>query len=168
MKRFLLVIAVSGLVACQPSSPEGIASDGTASDGTTADALVESEVATFLDAYASALENRDTLLLPAMYVADGRFEWLEDGVVRYRSADEVLTSLASFPAEARIHTEYTDPSIRSVGTGVAVASMTFATTIGEGQGGFHFGGVISMVLERDTVGWKIVAGHTSTANEGGR
>lgn len=168
MKRFLLVMAVCGLVACQPSSPEGMTSDGTASEGTTADTLVGSEVTTFLEAYASALENRDTLLLPTMYVADGRFEWLEDGVVRYRSSDEILASLASFPAEARIHTEYTESSIRSVGTGVAVASMTFATTIGEGESGFRFGGVISMVLERDTVGWKIVAGHTSTANEGGR
>ena len=159
LKRRLLAIGALALTACSqpPADPPG---DGPAD---TVD-----EVTAFLDSYRAALDGRDTLALPSFYVGDGRFAWLEDGEIRYRSAAEVSASLSSLPEGMRVSTDYQGTIVQPVGAGVATATMQFLTQIGEGPSAFEFGGVISMTLERGPDGWRIVTGHTSTASPQGR
>ena len=103
-----------------------------------------------------------------MYADDGRFEWIEDGEIRYRSSDDVLAGLAAFPSDAAIHTEYTGREIVPVGDAGARVSMAFRTVIGEGPSAFEFGGMMTMVLDKGPTGWRIVGGHTSSARQDGR
>lgn len=125
-------------------------------------------VADFLKVYRTALDERDAAVLPTLYVDDERFEWLENGEVRYRSAEEVIASLASFPPEMRVESAYADTSVQCVGEDGAAVSMSFETTIGEGESAFAFTGAISMTLERSDEVWRIVNGHTSTHGDDDR
>ena len=128
---------------------------------------VEDQVGRFLESYRMAGADRDTAMLRTMYVDDGRFEWIEDGQVRYRSPDDVIAALASLPGDMSMSTEYDGIAVTLVGSTGARASMNFQTEMGEGSSAFQFGGMISLLLEQDPSGWRIVAGHTSTVRSDG-
>jgi hypothetical protein len=123
---------------------------------------LKGEVATFLEQYLAAISSRDAANIRNAYVNDDRFVWIEDGKVRYRQVDEVLASLAAFPAGSSIRTELADLTVVPVGESTAHAWASFRTTVGEGQRAFSFGGAISFTLERTGKSWKIVGGHTSS------
>ena len=123
---------------------------------------ITEEVATFLNNYLSAIGSRDATKIRAAYVEDDRFVWIEDGKVRYRKIDEVLASLAMFPAGSAIRTELKDLTVVPISQSAAHAWATFRTSVGEGSSGFAFGGAISFTLERHGDSWKIVGGHTSS------
>lgn len=120
------------------------------------------EVASFLDAYLTAINTRDFDVIGRAYVDDGRLVWIEDGEVRYRSADAVLASLGAFPEGSAIRTELSDLVVVPLGVAGAHAWATFSTTVGTGPSSFSFGGAISFVLEREDGLWKLVGGHTSS------
>ena len=120
------------------------------------------EVETFLQQYMDAAASGDADAIRDTLVDDGRFAWVEDGAVRYRSAEEVLKGLASLPPNAEITTELKDLEVVAAGTSGAHAWGTFTTTLGSGEQAFSFGGAISFVLERTEDGWKLVGGHTSS------
>ena len=157
MKKVLAVSFVVCVLGC-----------GEATEVVQSPAEVEDAVASFLDAYRLAIETRDAALLQTMYVADGRFQWIEDGEVRYGSADDVLAGLASLPADAAIRTDYNGREIVPVGNAGASVSTRFRTVMGEGPSAFEFGGMMTMVLEEGPAGWRIVSGHTSSPRQPGR
>jgi len=130
--------------------------------------LFEDEVAGFIELYQSAIEARDVDVLGALYADDGRFEWVEDGAVRYRSPEDVLAGLAGLPSGSAIHTEYERRSIIPVGDIGARVSTRFRTVVGEGESAFEFGGMMTMVLEKGPAGWRLLGGHTSSTRQGGR
>jgi ketosteroid isomerase-like protein len=143
------LIATSLLIACAPLQPAPLAG-------------LEDEVSAFLTGYLEAIEARDAARIREAYVADERFAWIEDGKVRYRRVEDVLSSLATFPVDSPIRTELTELSVVSVGPVAAHAWALFKTTVGEGAKAFAFGGAISFVLERDGKRWRIVSGHSSS------
>ncbi len=120
------------------------------------------EVAALLDRYLSAIEARDTAEIRAVYADDGRFVWIEEGEVRYRSPDGVLVGLASFPRGTAIRTELTGLTVVPLGRSAAHAWAGFTTSVGEGSGAYSFGGAISFLTERIDGSWRIVGGHTSS------
>jgi len=158
VRKTLRVWVVVGVVGCGGA-------------GEAAPALsdrVEEEVATFLGSYLTAVETRDVALLRTLYADDGRFQWIEDGEVRYRSPDDVLAGLTALPIDAAIRTEYDGRGIARVGNSGARVSTRFHPVIGEGPGAFECGGMMTMVLERGPTDWRIVGGHTSSARQDGR
>lgn len=116
----------------------------------------------FLKHYMDAAASADVDAIRGALASDGRFAWVEDGAVRYRSADDVLQGLASLPPDAEIVTELKDLEVVALGKTGAHAWGTFTTTLGSGEQAFSFGGAISFVLERQKDGWKLVGGHTSS------
>ena len=139
------------LVACAPLQHAPTSSSG-----------LKEEVAAFLTDYLAAIGSRDTTKIRNSYVTDDRFVWIEDGKVRYRRVDDVLASLATFPAGSAIRTELKDLTVVPVSQSAANAWATFRTSVGEGASGFSYGGAISFTLERQGTTWKIVGGHTSS------
>lgn len=121
-----------------------------------------SSVSSFLSGYLRAVEARDERAIRDSYVDSDRFAWVEDGRVRYRSADEVLAGLKAIPAATPIRTTLTDLVVVPLGGGAAHARATFATTIGIAPSAFTFGGAITFALEQQGGRWRIVAGHTSS------
>lgn len=117
----------------------------------------------FLDAYLDAVAVRDTAALRSMYAGPDRLVWIEEGEVRYRSADEVFRSLDQFPPGASIETELEPPALAELSGGGVHAWGSFTTTVtGEGSS-YSFGGLMSVVLEPTESGsWRIVGGHVSS------
>lgn len=152
MKRAFALGVVLGILGCQVVEE---------SNQSTA-AAVSGEVENFLDSYRQAIEARDASALKKMYVEDDRFAWIEDGEVRYRSPEDILTGLAGLSSDVVIQTEYQDVEVSPVGNDGARAVMGFRTVIGEGPSAYRFGGIVSIVLEKSPSGWRIVSGHTST------
>ncbi len=157
MKHWIAVGIALGTVACGDGEETVPPPSESVTD------VVGAEVETFLDSYRLAMETRDTTRLRAFYVDDGRFEWIEDGEVRYRSPEEIFDALAALPANGMIRTEYLDTQISTFGDAGARVSGGFHTVFGEGDSAFEFGGMMSLVLEEGPTGWQIVGGHTSTA-----
>ena len=158
MKKMFVVFVLCGLAAC---------GGGGERDQETSISL-EDEVSSFLEAYQTAIDSRDIDVLRTLYVGDGRFEWVEDGSVRYRSPDDVLAAFSGLPPDAPVQTEYEGRTITSVGDAGATVSMRFHTVVGEGPSAFEFGGMMTMVLEKGQSGWHIISGHTSSPRQGGR
>ena len=158
MIKLLTLCVVAGVLGC----------GGTKDAGHPPAEDMEEEVANFLRSYLSAFETRDVALIQTLYVDDGRFQWIEDGEIRYRSSDDILAGLAALPSDAAIRTELNEREITPVGNAGARISTRFRTVIGEGPTAFEFGGMMTMVLEKGPTGWRIVGGHTSSAGQDGR
>ena len=92
MRNVLLGCIVVGVLGCGHSEEVGQPPSGN----------IDDEVASFLELYLGALETRDVALLETLYADDGRFEWIEDGQIRYRSPADVLAGLAALPSDASI------------------------------------------------------------------
>ncbi len=158
MKKAFTVCIIVGVLGCggDQDGPQPRPAD------------TQTEVASFLESYDLALTTRDVALLRTLYAEDGRFEWIEDGEIRYRSPDDILAGLAALPSDAAIRTEYEGRTITPVGAVGARVSTRFVTVIGEGPTAFEFSGMITMVLEKGPAGWRIVGGHTSSERQDGR
>ena len=127
-------------------------------------AAVEQQVRDFLGKYRAAIESRQIEALRALYVNDDRFAWFEDGSERYSTPNDVVQALSALPQNMSLHTEYSGTRVLVLSRDLAMVRSSFQTRLGEaGQEGFSFGGAMTMLVERDPEGWKIVSGHTSTA-----
>jgi len=153
-KKVTRVAVAVLLAACSPAARDAPVS--SASDG------LAGEVGAVIDRYVSAASAGDSMAIRDILVADDRFAWIEDGDLRYRSADEVLDGLRGFPADTQIETTLSDLTVVPLGESGAYAWSPFTTTVGQGTGGFSFGGLLSFVLERRDGAWRIVGGHTSS------
>jgi hypothetical protein len=123
---------------------------------------VRAEVSAFLDDYLSAYATLDTGAIRGLYVSDGRFAWLEDGAVRYRSVEDILQGLAALPPGMRIETTFEESRATVLSTDLATVQSGFESSFSGPGGGFSLRGVSSMVLGREAGGWRIVSGHSST------
>ena len=119
------------------------------------------EVEAFLERHHSTLEAREPDAIRQLYVTDERFAWFEDGVKRYASPEDIVKALAAYPAGMSIETEYSGTLVDVLSPTLASVHTGFETKIGEGEASFAFGGVITMLLERDA-DWRIVTGHSSS------
>lgn len=119
----------------------------------------------FVEAYMRAISARDETALREMIVTGERFMWIEDGVVRYTSADGVLEGLRSLGDDARIETTLSDEVEQALGEDAVVYTAAFETSVGSGAGGFSFSGRMSLFLERTEAGFVLVGGHTSSARQ---
>lgn len=145
------LVAIALLSACAAIQP-----------ATSVQASLKNEVAAFLQGYLVAIDRRDSVAIRSAFIADDRLVWIEEGRVRYRRVEEVLSGLAGYPAGSPIRTELVDLSVAPVGAAGAHAWASFKTTVGEGSQAFAFQGAISFVLERDGTRWRILGGHTSS------
>ena len=60
----------------------GCSNDGEA--GPQPQDSLDEEIASFLDVYLTAVDTRDAALLQTLHAEGDRFQWIEDGEVRYR------------------------------------------------------------------------------------
>jgi hypothetical protein len=100
--------------------------------------------------------------LSQLYSARSDFRFLESGVVRYNSAGAIREALRSVPAGTRIQTEYTNVAVQPMAPGLAGVSALFSTQFVDSAGrGFGFAGAISLTLQHEATGWRILSGHSS-------
>lgn len=119
------------------------------------------EIDSFLDEWNTAIAKGDAAAIQSAYVTDDRFQWFEDGVLTYRSSNEIAARLSQFPKGTIIDTKLSDVDVRLLTDKLAYGSAAYATKITMPTGPFEFRGVFTMLLERDNGRWKFVSGHTS-------
>lgn len=118
-----------------------------------------------IEAYVDAVNALDVDSAGTFYSARGDFVWLEEGVIRYRSARESRESLAGLAQMASSATlTLSDLIVTALGPEAAVASCHFVQEIGmDGGAGFSFSGAMTIVLRKEDGRWLFVSGHTSSS-----
>jgi hypothetical protein len=100
--------------------------------------------------------------LSQLYSARSDFRFLESGEVRYASASTIREALRALPPGTRIRTEYSDMAVQPMAPGLVGVSALFSSQfVDSAGGGFGFSGAISLTLQQESAGWRIIAGHSS-------
>ena len=100
----------------------------------------------------------------ALYSTRPEFRWVENGSIAYRSAADIRTALSGMPAGTRVETKYDDTEITPLAPGVASVFTLFETRLGEPGAAFAgFEGAMTITFVREAAGWRMLAGHTSSA-----
>lgn len=129
---------------------------------------IRDSVRATLDAYNAHYTAKNWDVVLQYYAEDDRFVWVEDGVIRYRSAAEIRQALESLPPSMHVETTYSDTKISVLSSDVASVVTGFETQFTDSTGtGFSFGGMITMTLIRDEGGWSIFGGHVSSPKRRG-
>jgi len=166
MRRFLLTTVIAALCA----SPLAAQSRGGAAPKPAAPATGDAggEVRATFAAYSRALNAADWTRVISFYADDPRFEWIEDGEVRYASKDAIAPSFEAMKETgSTIVFKNEPPHVAVLAPGVAALRTTFETTIVDKEGKpFTFGGLLTIDLIKTPNGWKFLRGHTSSANGG--
>lgn len=126
-------------------------------------AAIRDSVQALLQSFRTQTAAQEWDSVARLYADDARFRWVEDGVVRYRSAAAVRQALAALPRNVRVETSYRDTEIFAVAPGVASVVTGFETKFTDSTGtAFSFGGVITMTVVHLDGGWRFLTGHTSS------
>lgn len=124
--------------------------------------LVHAEVLAFLDEWNRAVATQDQAAIRAAYADGHQLLWFEDGMLRYQSGDDILSAMQQFPRDTHIHTIFSNVTTRLLSARHVYCSATFQTSLTMPTSGFEYGGIITMLLERQEGGWVFIDGHTST------
>ena len=148
----LLLLGCSRPVPSEPLTPEHRA------------AMVDS-VTSMLAAWQAAVDSRDANRVAAFYATEPDFRWIEDGAVRYASAEQVVEAYRSMmPSVRAIELTLDDPQVTPLAAGVALVTTVFTQkvtdTLGEVTG---YAGALTMTAIHADSGWRFLAGHTSAA-----
>ncbi len=164
------VFVAFALIACGEDDPPGAATGashgdppGAATSAALSGAAEQARAA--VDAYVAAVNALDPDSAGSFYSDSPDFHWIEDGAVRYQSAQASRESLAALVAIAS-STELTvsDLSVTALSPDIAVATSHFVQAIRvEGGQGFAFAGALTIVLRRENGRWLFASGHTSSA-----
>lgn len=120
------------------------------------------EVQAFLQRWNTAIAEGNASAVRSAYSDSPRFAWHEDGALRYRSREEIVASLGSFPPGTRVTTELSEIAARELAHPHVHVSAAFRTRLTMPSGPFAFSGVFTATLERTAEGFVFVDGHTST------
>lgn len=131
-------------------------------------AAVEEGARAAIEAYVDAASALDLDSAGSFYSDSDDFQWLEQGVVRYGSAQaarESFAGLAAMASSARL--TLSDLTVTALGPVAAVATCHFVQEIGiDGGAGFSFSGAMTIVLRNEDGRWVFVSGHSSSAETG--
>ncbi|MGQ0542894.1 MAG: YybH family protein [Blastocatellia bacterium] len=120
------------------------------------------EITAFLDKWNIAIANSDLAAIRSAYVSDARFQWFQEGVLKYRSSSEIVEQRSKYPKETAIVTKLSDIEVRLLNDQLAYGSVAFKTKLSMPTDSFEFSGMFTMLLEKTDGHWKFVSGHTST------
>jgi ketosteroid isomerase-like protein len=115
--------------------------------------------------YSQVLNAADWPAVLSFYADDPRFEWIEDGEVRYASKDAIAPAFeAMVGTGSKIHYKAAPPHIAVLAPNVVNLRTKFETTIIDKDGKpFTFGGMITIDMIKTKDGWKFLRGHTSAS-----
>jgi len=127
-------------------------------------AIVDS-VNTMLTAFRQAAGSLDPDSVARFYVTDSTFRWIEDGVIRYTSRDQIAAAYRGVVGTVTAtRLLYDGTVITPLAPGVASVVTGFAQqfTMRDGLSGGFAGAVTAVVVHR-AEGWQFLSGHTSSA-----
>lgn len=144
-----LALTLGSLVAAEPK-PSAPAADA------------HRELQAFLEKWNRAVAAHNVEGIRESYADNARFRWFEDGMLRYRSRDEIVGALSQFATGTHIETSLSEIEAEWLGANQMVGSAKFRTRVTMPGQAFEYGGVFTLLVERAGGGWRFLHGHTST------
>jgi hypothetical protein len=126
-------------------------------------AIIDS-VGTMLADFRAAAGSLDSDSVARFYVSDSTFRWIEDGVIRYTSRDQIAAAYRGMVGSVTAtRLLYDGTVITPLAPGVAAVATGFAQqfTMRNGLSGGFAGAVTAVVVHR-AAGWQFLQGHTSS------
>ena len=123
---------------------------------------VQTEVEAYLDEYMDAFLSADADRIRNLYLPGERFHWYEDGKLRYRDPEAIVTVHESL-REGYLTTVLIETKIDPLSTTVANVSALWDSQLRLSSGDeLAFEGCLTMLLEKAGSGeWRAVSGHSS-------
>ena len=112
--------------------------------------------------FRARLDAGDYTGAAAHYADDPRFAWVEDGQIRYRSRTEVARAFEQLRGMGPVRYAYGEPAVAVLTRDVALLTVPFETTVGEGAQAYAFGGTMTVTMLRTAAGWQFLLGHSSS------
>ena len=130
---------------------------------------VSDSVQAFLEGYRAAMLDGRWEEVADAYSSDARLRLLEDGRVAYRGRAEVTEALATLGDQfPEVEVAFGELEILPLAPGLAEVLTTYEQSFRNSEGvGFELKGALSFTLIHESVGWRILVGHTSTLQERG-
>ena len=153
---FILIIGLVGAACSQPPAVDH--------------AAVDEAIRDVLRQYGERINAGEWTASLDLYSDDERFYWAEDGRIAYPTKDAVREGLEGLGASLE-STRLTAGDVRvtvlSESHGLAAFPYTQAMRLKSGTE-FEFSGVITMTLQKEPGGWRILSGHSSSPRAGGQ
>jgi ketosteroid isomerase-like protein len=155
--------AIRTLIVCVVLSASSLVAPLAAQRAPAADPGGEARAA--FQKYSEVLNAADWPAVLSFYANDPRFEWIEDGEVRYASKDAIAPAFeAMVGTGSKIRYKTEPPHIAVLAPNVVNLRTKFETTIIDKDGKrFTFGGMITIDMIKTRDGWKFLRGHTSAS-----
>lgn len=116
----------------------------------------------FLSEFTRLSEAAEWDSLTQLYSTRDNFRFLENGRVQYTSAAAVRDALHSLSPGTRIRTDFSDVAVQPIAPGATGVTARFTSLFVDSAGGaFSFSGALSLLLEHESGGWRIITGHAS-------
>jgi ketosteroid isomerase-like protein len=126
---------------------------------------VDSVTATFAE-YSARLNARDADSASRFYSPDTAFVWLEDGMVRYRSREDIRQALQRLATFRSVRISLDQPIVIPLGPGAAAINVTFDQAfVDSAGGGVALVGAMTIAARHTPDGWKWATGPTSIRRE---
>jgi ketosteroid isomerase-like protein len=160
--RSLIACACAGAIAIAAPLGAPLGAPLSAQRAPVADPGGEAR-ATFTK-YKEVLNAADWPAVLSFYADDPRFEWIENGEVRYASKDAIAPAFEAMVGTGSKIRYVTDPPrIAVLAPSVVNLRTKFETTITDKDGKpFTFGGMITIDMIKTVTGWKFLRGHISS------
>jgi len=126
-------------------------------------AAIRDSVQAALDGFCrySAAGQWDSVL--TFYADDPQFRWVEEGVVKVRSVDQIRGYFRGLPPGMKIETTYRELDVTPLAPGAASVVTGFETTLIDSAGQrFSFSGLLTMALVHRAGRWQFLTGHSSS------
>jgi uncharacterized protein (TIGR02246 family) len=125
--------------------------------------VVDSVIA-MLTAWREAVGTRNVERVAGFYADDPEFRWIEDGMVRYTSRQQLLEAYrGQMPSLRAMEFTLDNPQVTPLAPGVALVTTVFTQKITDTLGTVTgFAGVLTMTVIHADSGWRFLAGHTSS------
>jgi uncharacterized protein (TIGR02246 family) len=155
MYRPLLFILL--LLGCTRSAP-------TAPLAPEHRAAIVDSVTTMLTAWREAVDTRDADRVATFYADGPEFRWIEDGMVRYTSRQQVLEAYRGLmPSLRALAFTLDNPQVTPLAPGVALVTTVFTEKLTDTLGTVTgFAGTLTLTVVHADSGWRFLAGHTSS------
>ncbi len=156
-----LSFAVGALFTAACSAPRPDATAAVAIH--TRNLAVRDTIEALLKDFTTKMNTGDIDGVGEFYSGDSSFYWIENGSLRYRSANEVRESLQSLRNIPEIELTYYETKVDVLSPTIANVRTEFSQTFKTGTGkGDTYGGYLTMTIVREPVGWRLRHGHTSS------
>ncbi|MEO7363817.1 MAG: hypothetical protein ABI120_26025 [Gemmatimonadaceae bacterium] len=160
--RVFAAAAIAAVLACAPSKSATKAVDSAAASAAQVRAVHDS-VSAMLTDFVDKMSNGGLEGAGMLYSSDTSFYWIESGSLRFQNTAELRKSLLTLKSIPQIKMTLYETRIDVLSPTIASVRTEFSQGLLSGTGkGDTYGGYMTILVVRESDGWRMRNGHTSS------